>query len=120
MAVGAEPAKQAAAPAETLTRTVRLQQAWQLIRAVAPEIFDLEHPPPLAIGAHLELVARGVDLTKRELTQFFRWWVARPAYLRALTAGQLRRHLDGSPAGVPTPAQRQRAADQRAARERGR
>jgi hypothetical protein len=72
-----------------------------MLRELAPAVFDIEYPKPLAIGAREELVALGMDddAVKAALA----WWCSRPAYRAALARGGRRHDLNGHPAGEVSP-----------------
>jgi sRNA-binding protein len=62
-------------------------------------------------GVHKEILElAGDDIDEAELGRFFRWWTQRFDYLDAIAHAEPRLHLDGSPAGVPTPDQQCSAA----------
>lgn len=82
---------------------------WPLLSERFPEAFRLP-PRPLAIGVHTKIIealaVAGNEIDERELSRFMRFWCGRWTYLRAVHAGEERRNLDGSAAGVPTIAER--------------
>jgi hypothetical protein len=98
--------------AETHAQTTRLYEAWTVIRDTCPEVFNLDQPAPLAIGAHLELIELGVPFDEADLKRFFRWWCGREAYNEAVAHESHRRHLDGSLAQEITAEQREGALRQ--------
>jgi sRNA-binding protein len=78
--------------------------------------------PAAAAGArHSKEILRlaGDDINEVELGRFFRWWTQRFDYLDAVAHCEPRLHLDGSPAGVPTPDQQCSAAITVYGKERG-
>jgi hypothetical protein len=100
-------AEQAAELSATNAALIALDR---LLRDLCPAVF-CDPPVPLAIGIRLvlvELLAGEVDAAT--IAVFLRRWTGRPAYWAALAAGEMRRDLDGQPAGEPTPEQRKHAA----------
>jgi hypothetical protein len=80
-----------------------------LLRELAPDLFDIEHPVPLAIGVTEEIIELGLEAeTARDIMQ---WWGRHPAYRAVVDRpGIIRRHLDGTvqvaEAAAPQPAAR--------------
>jgi ProP effector len=79
-------------------RIARRVAALDLLSGLAPDVFDIERPKPLAIGIDRELIAFGME--QEAIGDALRWWTKRPGYFRALAAGGPRYALDGSEAGV--------------------
>jgi hypothetical protein len=67
------------------------------VRELAPTVFDLDAPLPLAIGAHDQLT--GLGLSAEAVGGLLRWWTRRRAYHAALAKGGSRYNLDASVAG---------------------
>jgi hypothetical protein len=67
------------------------------LRELAPTVFDLDEPLPLAIGAHDQLTELG--LSTEEVRSLLRWWTRRREYHTALARGGSRYNLDASVAG---------------------
>ena len=81
-------------------------------------------PVPLAVGIsrHIKEVLRaeGETIDRKSIGTALHPWTMHGAYLRAVVRGEMRRNLDGSPAGVPDEAARQSAQTllgERAARQ---
>lgn len=82
----------------------------ELLREMFPAVF-CDPPVPLAIGIYTELVAALDGMaTGQELGRALRWWTTRNGYRNAVAHLEMRRHLDGSPAGEPTEDQAHHAA----------
>jgi hypothetical protein len=94
---------------EVAAENARREQEWHaapaaleaLLRELAPAVFN-NQPSPLAIGVDAALV----DLLAGEfdavlIGRFLRDWVRRSPYLEAMARGDVRRDLDGCPAGAP-------------------
>jgi hypothetical protein len=71
-----------------------------------PEAF--KYPPvPLAIGIGPRLCELlGPEFKPAEIRVFLHAWTSGARYLKAVARGNMRRNLDGSPAGLPEPAHR--------------
>jgi sRNA-binding protein len=70
-----------------------------------------DQPPPLAIGIDAALVALlAGEFDASVISRFLRDWVRRPVYLAAVARGDVRRDLDGCPAGTPADSARTFAA----------
>jgi hypothetical protein len=67
------------------------------LQKLAPTMFDLDEPLPLAIGAHDQLTELG--LSTEEVRSLLRWWTRRREYYAVLARGGLRHNLDASVAG---------------------
>jgi hypothetical protein len=84
--------------AEWLAAPVALEA---LLCELAPAVFN-DQPPSLAIGIDAALVALlAGEFDAVVIARFLRDWVRRPEYLAALSRGDVRRDLDGHPAGAP-------------------
>jgi sRNA-binding protein len=66
-----------------------------------PRVF--KYPPvPLAIAIGPKLCElMGPEFKPAEVRAFLHAWTSGPRYLKAVLRGEMRRNLDGSPAGVP-------------------
>jgi sRNA-binding protein len=71
-----------------------------------PKVF--KYPPvPLAMGSGLKLrELLGTEFKPAEIRTFLQAWTSGPRYLKAVTRGEMRHNLDGSPAGLPAPEHR--------------
>jgi sRNA-binding protein len=67
-----------------------------------------KYPPvPLAMGSGLKLrELLGTEFKPSEIRAFLQAWTSGPRYLKAVTRGEMRHNLDGSPAGLPAPEHR--------------
>lgn len=65
----------------------------------------------LAIGADKLIRTEMPEMITMRLKEVLSPWTHSMPYLRAVAAGVERRHLDGSPAGVPDEGQREHAAE---------
>jgi sRNA-binding protein len=76
-----------------------------------PGIF--KYPPvPLAIGIGIELCElMSPEFKPAEIRAFLHAWTSGPRYLKAVVRGEMRRNLDGSPAGLPEPEHRAAAKE---------
>lgn len=97
---------------------VRVEQAQTLLREQYPDLFG-DHPPPLKIGIHDDLLARHPDIDRPGLKRALALHTGRFSYQKALTKpGAARVDLDGNPAGEVTAEQaeiaRQRLAELKA------
>jgi hypothetical protein len=90
-----------------------LRERWPVVFCV-PRV-------PLAIGVRERILeaagdapcsGQGQAIDPMALGRFLHWWCNRPDYLDAVAYGELRRNLDGSPAGEPDEPQRREAARQ--------
>jgi hypothetical protein len=82
-----------------------------LLRDLAPKAFA-DPPSPLAIGIYgplAELLDGEFD--GAAIARFLRLWTRRPAYLRAVAAGEMRLDLDGHPTVAPEQSHRNGAID---------
>ena len=77
-----------------------------------PRVF--KYPPvPLAIAIGPKLCElMGPEFKPAEVRAFLHAWTSGPRYLKAVLRGEMRRNLDGSPAGVPEPKHRTAAKEQ--------
>jgi sRNA-binding protein len=66
-----------------------------------PKLF--KYPPvPLAIGTGPKLLeVLGNEFKPAEIRTFLQAWTSGPRYLKAVARGEMRRNLNGSPAGLP-------------------
>jgi len=80
--------------------------------AAFPRAF--RYPPvPLAVGIGRELCQlMGPQFKPAEIRAFLHAWTSGPRYLKAVARGEMRRNLDGSPAGVPEAEHRAAARQQ--------
>jgi hypothetical protein len=62
-----------------------------------------KYPPvPLAIGIGLKLrELLGAEFKPADIRAFLHAWTSGPRYLKGVARGEMRRNLDGSPAGLP-------------------
>jgi len=76
-----------------------------------PRVF--KYPPvPLAIAIGPKLCElMGPEFKPAEVRAFLHAWTSGPRYLKAVLRGEMRRNLDGSPAGVPEPKHRTAAKE---------
>jgi RNA chaperone ProQ/FINO-like protein len=76
-----------------------------------PRVF--KYPPvPLAIAIGPKLCElMGPEFKPAEVRAFLHAWTSGPRYLKAVVRGEMRRNLDGSPAGVPEPKHRTAAKE---------
>jgi hypothetical protein len=97
------------ADAETLAWNQAREAEWHaapwaleaVLRELAPAVFN-DQQPPLAIGIDVALITLlAGEFDASVVTRFLRDWTRRPAYLAAVARGDLRRDLDGCPAGAP-------------------
>src|SRR5262249_19945337 len=93
-------------------RRVQLNAISERLFEAFPQAF--KYPPvPLAIGTGPKLCELlGAEFKPAEIRRFLHAWTTGPRYLKALVRGEMRRHLDGSAAGLPEPKHRA-AAEQR-------
>jgi len=85
------------------------------LRALAPFAFD-DVPTSLAIGIDRDITARMADAAdEATISRFLARWTRRPAYVRAIAAGNVRRDLGGNPTGEAMAEQRESAAEHLAA-----
>ena len=97
---------------EKAERRAAVREVETLLRERWPVVFCVPRVP-LAIGIHKQVLeAAGGDINPVALGRFMRWWVRCPDYLDAVAHGEVRRNLDGSPAGEPDEPQRREAARQ--------
>jgi ProQ/FINO family len=80
--------------------------------AAFPRAF--KYPPvPLAVGIGRELChLMSPEFKPAEIRVFLHAWTSGPRYLKAVVRGEMRRNLDGSPAGVPEAEHRTAARQQ--------
>jgi hypothetical protein len=66
-----------------------------------PKAFN--YPPvPLAVGIGLKLhELLGAEFKPADIRAFLHAWTSGPRYLKGVARGEVRRNLDGSPAGLP-------------------
>ncbi|ULH10617.1 ProQ/FinO family protein [Serratia marcescens] len=78
-----------------------------------PALFSLESVRPLSVGIQTVLMvdakARDVPITEAQITYCLSAYAKRPAYLKALAAGEPRYDLHGQPCGEVTAEQQQKA-----------
>lgn len=68
----------------------------QIRSRCSKNVFSLERPKPLAVGARERLEALFPELQRWKINLFLGWWCRRPRYLRALArAGNYRYHPSG-------------------------
>ena len=68
---------------------------------------------PLAVGIGRELChLMSPEFKPAEIRVFLHAWTSGPRYLKAVVRGEMRRNLDGSPAGVPEAEHRAAARQQ--------
>jgi ProP effector len=90
-------------------RRKRAKAILAVLRERWPAAF-CEPPRPLAVGISKHLRALlGAEVTGQDLSSAIYCWTARRSYFAALARGEMRVHLDGSPAGEPTPDDRETA-----------
>jgi len=89
------PAPIACAPAEPDRSTALLT----FLLAVAPPAFR-DPPPPLAISIRIDIARVATGYSARDVRRALSTWCWRSSYLRALSPGAVRVHLDGSAAGT--------------------
>jgi sRNA-binding protein len=76
-----------------------------------PSVF--KYPPvplAIAIGPKLCQLLRS-EFKPAEVRAFLHAWTSGPRYLKAVLRGEMRRNLDGSPAGLPEPKHRVAATE---------
>lgn len=66
---------------------------------------------PLALGIHLAIIARMPEVPEKDVRLALKQHTASTRYLKTLSNSDVRYDLDGNPAGVVEPEQRQRALD---------
>jgi sRNA-binding protein len=99
--------KPASAPSSALNkdarRRARVNTLSERLFAAFPEAF--KYPPvPLAIGIGPRLCELlSPEFKPAEIRVFLHAWTSGPRYLKAVARGEMRRNLDGSPAGLPEP-----------------
>jgi ProQ/FINO family len=107
--------KPAPAPSSTLHKAARrrgrINTLSERLFEVFPEAF--KYPPvPLAIGIGPRLCKLlSPEFKPAEIRFFLHAWTSGPRYLKAVTRGEMRRDLDGSPAGLPEPEHRAAAKE---------
>jgi sRNA-binding protein len=85
------------------------------LRALAP-VASGDVPTSLAIGIDRDITARMADAAdEATISRFLARWTRRPAYVRAIAAGNVRRDLGGNPTGEAMAEQRESAAEHLAA-----
>ncbi len=97
--------------ASIIRRHQQTRDILALLRARWPALFTT--PVPLAVGVvraiRAELGEGSVPVAG--LSRALHYWTNAPAYLTAIAAGEARRNLDGTEAGVPDEAQRRFAGE---------
>lgn len=93
---------------------VRVEQAQTLLRERYPDLFG-DHPKPLKIGIHRDLLERHPDLDLSGLKRALTLYTGRFSYQKLLKAGAVRFDLDGQPAGEVTAEQAEIAKGKMAA-----
>lgn len=88
-----------AGPTKRERRRLALRRTRKLLEERYPFVFSWARP--LAVGM-FEQIRGAIDeaeLSKAELHNFLRWWIALPPYQAAIARGDRRINLDGSDAG---------------------
>jgi len=95
------------APGSALNKTARLRTR---INTLSERLFEaypeaFKYPPvPLAIGiGHRLCELLSPEFKPSEIRVFLHAWTSGPRYLKAVARREMRRNLDGSPAGLPEP-----------------
>ena len=118
LAASAEHPRHAPADAETLAWNRAREAEWHaapaaleaLLRELAPAVFN-DQTPPLAVGIDVALIALLTgEFEASVIARFLADWTRRSAYLAVVARGDVRRDLDGCPAGAPDDAARTFAA----------
>jgi sRNA-binding protein len=68
------------------------------LRARFSAVFDPDRPLPLALRVDHQLRA-ALGVSRSQVVGLLEWWTAQPGYIAAISAGGMRRNLDGSEAG---------------------
>ena len=103
--------EQEAQQAALVRRRQQTSEVLLLLRTRWPQLFNM--PVPLATGIVRAITAElgEARLPTAHLNRALKRWTNAPGYLAAVAAGEMRRNLDGTEAGVPDEAQRQFAAE---------
>jgi sRNA-binding protein len=111
-AVLRKPAPSSSGFSKAARRRARVNTVSERLFATFPEAF--KYPPvPLAIGIGPRLCELlSPEFKPADIRVFLHAWTSGPRYLKAVARGQLRRNLDGSPAGLPEPEHRAAAKEQ--------
>ena len=98
-------------PDKAADRRPRLNTLSERLFEAFPEPF--KYPPvPLAIGIGPKLCElMSPEFKPAEIRAFLHAWTSGPRYLKAVVRGEMRRNLDGSPAGLPEPEHRAAAKE---------
>lgn len=104
--------------ASIIRRHQQTRDILAMLRARWPALFTT--PVPLAVGVMRAIRAElgEAPVPTAGMSRALHYWTNAPGYLAAIAAGEARRNLDGTEAGVPDEAQRRfasEALDQRAA-----
>jgi sRNA-binding protein len=96
---------------KTARRRARVNTLSERLFEAFPELF--KYPPvPLAIGiGHRLCELLSPEFKPAEIRFFLHAWTSGPRYLKAVSRGEMRRNLDGSPAGLPEPEHRAAAKE---------
>jgi hypothetical protein len=107
-----EPVRAAGARDKAARRHGPLSTISGRLFAAFPRAF--KYPPvPLAVGIGRELCQLlRPEFKPAEIRVFLHAWTSGPRYLKAVVRGEMRRNLDGSPAGVPEAEHRTAARQQ--------
>ena len=82
-------------------RQQRCDMAQQWLCREYPEVFNLFQPKPLAIGSDNKIIAaKPANISAKTITQTLARWTRKPVYLNAISSGDFRYRLDGTPAGA--------------------
>ena len=81
-----------------------------LIGAPAPVVFQAEHPLPLKVNVHLDLIERFPGVNRDKLGRWLILLTQRGNYLQAVARGGPRYDLDGVPSGEVSEHERQHSA----------
>src|SRR5205085_10348827 len=98
-------------PDEPAGRRGRLNALSERLFETFPRAF--KYPPvPLDVGIGLKLCELiSPEFKPAEIRAFLYAWTSGPRYLKAVVRGEMRRNLDGSPAGLPEPKHRAAAKE---------
>ena len=97
--------------ASVIRRHQQTRDILAMLRARWPALFTT--PVPLAVGVMRAIRAELGEgsVTAVGLSRALHYWTDAPGYLAAIAAGEMRRNLDGTEAGLPDEAQRRFAGE---------